>query len=65
MVEGENVLGQMVEVSQGKLRILFCLMGSSRVKHWNNISWFTVLKDSTGCCIEMEYLGAREGAGSG
>lgn len=47
------------------MRILFCLMGSLRVKYWNNISWFIVLKDFIGCCIEMEYLGVREGVGSG
>lgn len=51
--EGNSVVGHMREVSREKFCILYCLMGSQRVKHWDSISWFTVMKDSIGCSLEM------------
>lgn len=52
--EGNSVVGHVREVSTEKFCILCCLMGSQRVKHWESISWFTVIGDFIGCSLEME-----------
>lgn len=53
MVKWKTVTGESIEVSQGK------------VLHWNRIHLFTVFKDFTGCCTDIDHEGAREEVGNG